>query len=383
MKNNRKNCAIALALPAEGRTSAFRRTTLLTLAAAGIAAAFLVARPAAGEPAVSGFVYTADEHGGSISRIDVKAGKTDVFPIGIMPHNVQFVPGTGRLLAVGVPPSADAHGGHGSGGGAQSNENMEPAGKLLVLDAANLASGPITEIAAGSHPAHVITDAAGKRAFVTNSDDDSVSVIDPGKGETVATIHTGDYPHGLRMSPDSKSVYVANVKDDTVSVIDTVKLSEIARVEVGLAPVQVGFVPDGSRVYVSLRDENKVAVIDTATREVIGRIDVGRSPIQVHATPDGRFVYVANQGTAVEPDDTVSVIEVASGKVIKTVRTGAGAHGVTVSADGAFVFVSNIIDGTVSQISVESQAVVETYPVGNGPNGITFQPPKPAPDSAG
>jgi YVTN family beta-propeller protein len=384
MTNNHKMNAIALATSAADRAQTIRRMTLVSLAAAaGIAAAFSAAPLVRAEPAASGFVYTADEHGGSISRIDLGSGTVEFFPLPVMPHNVQFVPGTGRLLAVGVPPSADDHGRHGSSGQGAAHDDQEVGGKLVVFDTGSAASAPTASITVGGHPAHVVADGEGKLAFVSNSDDDSISVIDLATGRTVKMIYTGDYPHGLRMSPDRKSIYVANIKDGTVSVLDAENLAETARIEVGAAPVQVGFTPDGRRVYVSLRDENQVAVIDTATREVIHRINVGRAPIQVHATPDGRFVYVANQGTGDEPDDTVSVVETATNAVVKTIRTGAGAHGVTVSNDGAFVFVTNILDGTVSEISVESQSVVRTFRVGKGPNGITFQAPKSVSTNAG
>ncbi|WP_338283843.1 YVTN family beta-propeller repeat protein [Sinorhizobium sp. KGO-5] len=357
------------------------RETFITLTAAtGLAVAILFARPAGAEPASAGFVYTADEHGNSVSRIDLKSGKVDIVPVDITPHNVQFVPGNSRLLAVGLSASDSGAESHNGGGGANEHgggghEGSAATGELIVLDTDDFTSAAKTSIRVGAHPAHVIADTEGSRAYVTNSEDDTVSVIDLRKGEVIAKIGTGDYPHGLRMSPDGKSIYVANVEDGTVSVIDTAALTETDRVEVGSTPVQVGFVPDGSRVYVSLRDANQVAVIDAAARKVTQRIDVGRSPIQVHATPDGRFVYVANQGTAAEPDDTVSVIDTASGSIMKTIRTGAGAHGVTVSRDGRFAFVTNIVDGTVSAISVASQSVVSTYTVGKGPNGITFEAP--------
>ncbi|RWD36467.1 cytochrome D1 domain-containing protein [Mesorhizobium sp.] len=376
--------AIAVAAPQPLHTDLIRitrRMTLLALAAAAGFAAVVSFSPRAGaESAGAGFVYTADEHGGSVSQIALDGGKVDIIPVPVMPHNVQFVSDTGILLMVGMPMSGmeEGHGGDGHGEGEE-----EPKGRLIVIDTAGFASGQAASIDVGAHPAHVIADAQGKRAFVSNSEDNTISVIDLDTGTAIGAASTGDYPHGLRMSPDGKSIYVANVKDGTVSVIDTATLAETATIKVGSAPVQVGFVPDGSRVYVSLRDDNKVAVIDTATKEVTGRVEVGRSPIQVHATPDGRFVYVANQGTDAEPDDTVSVIDVASETVVETIRTGAGAHGVVVSADGAFVFVTNIMAGTVSQISVESQSVVKTYPVGKGPNGITFQAPKPTPANAG
>lgn len=367
----------------EGSAPISRRLAMLAPATAMmVVLATSFAPPVRAEPAATGFVYTADENGNTVSRIDLESGKVEVHPVGVTPHNVQFVPGKSLLLAVGLPVPANKVGSHGNdhthgnkdgGHGKGGHGGATATGQLIVLEAGSNLSGPKASIAVGGHPAHVIADADGRRAYVTNSEDDTMSVIDLDKGKAVATVATGDYPHGLRMSPDGKSIYVANVEDGSVSVIDTASLSETVRIRVGSAPVQVGFTPDGSRVYVSLRDESKVAVIDTATQRVAARIEVGRSPIQVYATPDGRFVYVANQGTDAVPDDTVSVIDTAAGTVVKTIRTGKGAHGVTVSGDGASVFVTNIVDGTVSEISVKSQAVVRTYRVGKGPNGITYQ----------
>jgi len=316
----------------------------------------------------TGFVYTADEHGNSISMIDLATGRVETVPIPISPHNVQVTADGTRLLAVGNPV-ADA----GAHGHDESAQRSEAQGQLLVFDPENLASGPAASIAVGDHPAHVVVDREGRNAFVTLAGADTVAVVDIARKEIVRTIGTGRYPHGLRISPDGREAYVANVEDGSVSVIDTATFSEVARIPVGRAPVQVGFTPDGSRVYASLRDENSVAVVDTATRKVDARIAVGRNPIQVHATPDGRFVYVANQGSETEPADTVSVIDVATGIVADTIRTGAGAHGVAVSNDGENVFVTNITAGTVAVIDAKSRSVITTFAVGRGPNGITFR----------
>lgn len=43
------------------------------------------------EPAATGFVYTADEFGNTVSRIDLTTEKIDIVPVPITPHNVQFV----------------------------------------------------------------------------------------------------------------------------------------------------------------------------------------------------------------------------------------------------------------------------------------------------
>lgn len=316
-----------------------------------------------------GSVYTADEIGNSISMINLATGQVTIVATTISPHNVQVTADGVRLLAVGDTLGASGEQAHG-----KIPHGMKAAGTLLLFSTASLDAGPMASLVVGDHPAHVVIEKDGARAFVTLSGENALAIIDLKRNAIVRKIATGRYPHGLRISPNGGAAYVANVDDESVSVIDTVSLTETAKIPVGKSPVQVGFTPDGMRAYVSLRDENKVAVIDTKSRSVIARIDVGRNPIQVHATADGRFVYVANQGTTADPDDTVSVIETATHKVVATIRTGAGAHGVAISNDGRFVFISNIVAGTVSVMDTESRAVVATFKVGGGPNGITYRP---------
>lgn len=326
-------------------------------------------RPVLAEP-VPGTVFTADEHGSSISAIDLASGRTATHRVPIAPHNVQVTPDGRRLLATGA-----AAGAHGHGGGAAS-----PRGRLLAFDAADLGRGPIANIEVGRHPAHVVADTA--RAFVTNSQDASVSVIDLAAWRVERGIAVGAAPHGLRQSPDGRELWVANVGDGSVSVIDAERLAEVARIPVGPTPVQVGFTPDGRKLFVSLRDANAVALVDVGARRTLATIPVGRGPIQVYATPDGRWVYVANEGTQARPDRTVSVIDVARLQVAATVETGAGAHGVVVTPDGTRAFVTNIRDNDVAEIDTATRAVVRRFPVGRGPNGVTYRVPAAVPPAS-
>ncbi|MBS2132133.1 beta-propeller fold lactonase family protein (plasmid) [Burkholderia thailandensis] len=330
---------------------------------------------AAGQP--EGVVYSANEGDNSISEIELGNPTVRTTKVPIVPHNVQVTPDGKALLAVGMPVSSHAM--HDMNGmrpmetGAQGDmHEKEPQGNLLVIDPHRL-DRILATLPAGHHPAHVVMDLSGKRAYITSSEDNQVTVVDIGQRRVVGTVPTGAFPHGLRLSPDSRELYVANVADNSVSVIDTRSLTEAARIPVGRAPVQVGFTPDGKRVYVSLRDDNQVAVIDTTTRRVTSRIPVGRNPIQVYVTPDGSKVYVANQGSGSDPDNRVSVIDVASGQLMDTVVTGAGAHGVVASSDGTSVFVTNTRDNTVSAIDTGTQRVIATYDVGSNPNGITYR----------
>lgn len=329
----------------------------------------------------SGFVYTADERGNSISRINLADNQVQKFRISVSPHNVQISRDGQMLLAVGAPANGGGHS-HGAesekhdDGGIKSGEHGDEhggaLGKLLIFDAAKIGVDQPSEIEVGRHPAHVVVDSQGKFIYVSNSEDDTVSVVDAAQKKVVNTVKTGKFPHGLRISPDGREIYVANTGDGTVSVIGTSEQKEIARIPVGKAPVQVGFTPDGSRVFVSLRDENSVAVIDAKTRRKIASLSVGNQPIQMFATPDGRFVYVANQGTEDAPDNRVSVIDAQNNTVVATITAGKGTHGVVASDDGSRVFVTDTFDDTVSMIDTATQKVVGTISVGDAPNGITF-----------
>lgn len=342
--------------------------TKKTFSCAG-ALSLVLATGMASAASLSGFIYTANERDASISEIALASGQVRTFTAPVVAHNIQITPDGAYLLAVGMPA-----GEHGKAGG-HDMQKMPPdngEGQMLLYAVGNLEQ-PLAALPAGKHPAHVVTDRAGQRAFVTSSEDNAITVLDLVRRTVIGKIATGASPHGLRPSPDGRELYVANVGDGTVSVVDTTTLKALARIPVGKAPVQVGFTPDGKQVYVSLREENKVAIIDVATRRVIGKVGVGRNPIQVYATSDGKTMYVANQGTEKSPDNTVSAIDLATRKVKATVSVGAGAHGVVVDDSGRTAFVSNIEAGTVSAIDTASQRVIATFKVGAGPNGITYR----------
>lgn len=252
-----------------------------------------LAAPTPGRAATSGTVFTADELGGSITAVKLPAGIVRTLRLPIAPHNVDLSSDGRSLLLVGLPPG----GTHAAGGG-----------RLLVLDSGDITKPPQAEIAIGPHPAHVVPDADGIHAYVTDSHEGVVIVVDLKAGRVVARIPVGAEPHGLRLAPSEAELYVANMRSNDVSVVDVRNRKEVARIQVGRVPVQVAFTPDGRQVFASLNGENRVAIIDRTERKRVGSAPVGRNPVQLQVTPDGRWLYVANQGSKAEPDETVSVI---------------------------------------------------------------------------
>src|SRR5204862_426098 len=159
--------------------------------------------------------------------------------------------------------------------------------------------------------------AGAPQAYITNLNDNTVSVIDTASNTVTATVPVGTFPNGVAVTPDGAHVYVANVLDGTVSVIDTASNTVTATVPVGLFPFGVAVTPDGAHVYVANQGGGNVSVIATASNTVTATVTVGPSPTGVAVTPDGTRVYVAN-----DSGGTVSVIATAGNRVTATVPVG-------------------------------------------------------------
>ncbi|WP_272913276.1 YncE family protein (plasmid) [Bacillus mycoides] len=93
----------------------------------------------------------------------------------------------------------------------------------------------------------------GSSAYVTNSDDSSVSVINTFTNTVIgAPIHAGNGTFGIVITPDGSRAYVANEGYGSVSVINTITNTVIgAPIPVGVSPEALVITPDGSRVYVA------------------------------------------------------------------------------------------------------------------------------------
>ena len=110
----------------------------------------------------------------------------------------------------------------------------------------------------------------GTRLFVTNGGAGTVTKIDTAtNGVTVAAIKVGNGPSSIAVSPDGMYAYVTNSTDNTVSVI-TLSYNVVKTITgVGTSPTRV--VVAGGKVYVSNLG-GTVAVISAASNTVTGQV---------------------------------------------------------------------------------------------------------------
>ena len=249
-------------------------------------------------------------------------------------------------------------------------------------------------------------------AYITNTGNNTVSVIDTATNTVTATIPVGTDPFGVGVSPDGSRVYVANGQpSNSVSVIDTNPSSPsfntvIVTVAVGRDAEGLAVSPDGTRVYVANSEASSVSVINTASNSVIATVPIGRDPNGVGVSPDGTQVYVIGRdsrvidattntvkatllvssggGVAFHPNATrayvrgsqaIVVFDTTSNTLLATVAVSLDSTGgVAITPDGTRVYATNCSIDTVSVIDTATNLEIATVPVGSCPDGVSVTP---------
>jgi YVTN family beta-propeller protein len=207
-------------------------------------------------------------------------------------------------------------------------------------------------------------------AYITNSGDKIISVINTTNNSIIATVPVGNYHIGVAVAPDATKVYVGNYYSKTISVISTANNTIAASVPVGNGPEGVAVTPDGTKLYVANIKDNTISVINTSSNTVTATVPVGIGPLGVAITSDGATGYVTNFG-----NNIVSIINTTTNTITATLPAGNWPYGVAVTPDGKKVYVPNCANsGTVSVINTSTNNVTATVPVGSYPEGVAVTP---------
>ncbi|MFN5168910.1 MAG: hypothetical protein ACK5DD_04750 [Cyclobacteriaceae bacterium] len=174
------------------------------------------------------------------------------------------------------------------------------------------------------------------------------------------------------MVATDRYVFVSNGNNDNISVIDVGEQKVLEHIELkldarlgslkGVIPFGVAISPDQKRLYVAEAGINAVAVIDVESRKVLGHLPTGWFPSKLKVTPDGKQLIVSN----------------AKG-------LGSGPNGGTTFKPPfdhpAASYIGALMRGTVSVIDIPGDDELEKYSTQVVNNNFLFQQVKPADES--
>lgn len=159
-------------------------------------------------------------------------------------------------------------------------------------------------------------------------------------------------------------VFVTNGNNDNISVIDPTSSKVVNHIELklderlgnlkGVIPFGLALSPDQKRLFVAEAGINAVGVIDVATQKLLGHIPTGWFPSKVEVSPDGKQIIVSNaKGYGSGPN---------GGSEFQARFQGRGSD-----------YIGSLMLGTVSVIDVPSDEVLKSLTEKVIANNFAFQ----------
>ncbi len=276
------------------------------------------------------------------------------------PHHIYLNPAKTKF-AVAIT-SKDLSAGHSGHGGSAAGQ------KIQIID---VVTGNVDkEIGVNQLPHNAIYNTLGTELWIPQGDSvmGTVMVYKTSDWTLQNTINVGKLPSEVTFSNDGSKAYVANTKDGTVSVIDPVTKTVLQTIATGINPVGAWPASNG-KMYADNEGSQTVSEIDVLTNTVTATINLGFMPgyVAYNAGNSELWISDATNGKVVYYS-LISNTWTLQGNI----TTGANAHAIAFSADNSKAYVTNQDANTVSIINVLTHAVTTTVNVGLKPNGIVL-----------
>ncbi|MCC6862480.1 MAG: hypothetical protein IT158_28145 [Bryobacterales bacterium] len=248
----------------------------------------------------NGILWMTDpgEGGNTVSIIDVatrrKVGAIDLGKYR-RPHGIDIHPQSGRM--------------------AVTIEN--PDGMLLIDPAARRVLRMYD--VKGADPHMVVFDKPGQWAYVSNTASGTLAAVELASG-SVKVISTGARPQGAALSHDGKILYLTNSDGNSISLIDTAGKEVVGTIATARGPGRIAITPDGKTLVYNLQAGEAVGFADIASRRQTAVVPLGGRPLSLTMSPDGRRAYAG-----IQDQDRICVLSVPDRKIVQVIRTPKGA----------------------------------------------------------
>lgn len=309
--------------------------------------------------------YVVNGEENSLSVINLTTNKEEhhiEFKDAKFPHHIYLSPNK-ELLAIAIT-ATDLSGGHGGGHSGGSGDY-----KVIILDAVK---GTIHhEIKVPHVPHNAAFSPDGKELWVGQmAEEGHILVFSTSDWKQLKEIPVGKSPSEITFATNGSKAYAANTEDGTISVIDPVAKTVITTLTVGTDPVGA-WAGANSKMYVDNEGSKTVSEIDVATNKVSTTINLGFTPAYVAFNTKVNELWVSDTAGMVHFytwDNATS-----SWKHGSMFNTGADAHAIVFSNDETKAYVSNQGGNTLSVVDVATHTKTLDIAVGKKPNGIALR----------
>jgi YVTN family beta-propeller protein len=258
---------------------------------------------------------------------------------------------------------------------------------VTIIDVATLSEEP-GKISVGLFPEDIDFGLLGLRAFVTNSTDSTVSVIDTTTRTVTQTISMApvpmNFPFGIVVTADDRKAYVTTDGDfNRVGILDNGLIVTLDPHSILLPgpSARPALRPAHTHYEVAIPTQAadgtaELVLVNPDTNTVVASVELPGDTAEtqgVAVTPDGHYAYVSLLNFSGGTGGGVWVIDLETLTTVTLINTGdQEVFGIRITHNGKYVFATNFINNTVAVINTATNTVIDTTPVGRQPNDIAF-----------
>jgi YVTN family beta-propeller protein len=219
----------------------------------------------------------------------------------------------------------------------------------------------------GSSPNSIAFSPDGKKAYIIDSLDIGVYVLDVATNTIDTFILLSNSPSSIAIAPDGKTAYAVGFTTTDFMLIDLTTNTALPPFAVAES-FDLAITPDGKTAYVAGFFANQVIPVNLATQALGTAIPINQ-PIGITITPDGVTAFVTSF-----PGNLVLPIKLATNTPEATIPVGNSPFGINSAPDNKNVYVANSLSNSVSAINNISRVIDDSYTVGNTPVQLAITP---------
>ncbi|MEO5928628.1 MAG: cytochrome D1 domain-containing protein [Candidatus Kapaibacterium sp.] len=226
-------------------------------------------------------------------------------------------------------------------------------------------------------PYRTVLQPDGRYLWVGCDDGDAehsgVAVIDVEAGRLAARIPTGRGHHDIVVDDEGRFAYVTNSVDGTISVIDARKLLKLRDLPAGARPVSISYSAVARAAYAVDEVSGDVTAVDGARDRSVGHIRSELGAVQIGFAPGGRFGFIVDPIT-----NRIHILDASSNRIVQSGKVDSMPESVFFSAGLAYVRHAKselILMIPLDQIGHEGEPIpVVDLPGGQHPAGTCAHP---------
>jgi YVTN family beta-propeller protein len=238
---------------------------------------------------------------------------------------------------------------------------------IFVFSTINMVSalGVTATIPVGNTPQGVAYDSAKGEIFVSNGQNNTISVISDSTNTVIATIPAGGYPYGVAYDSAKGEIFVVNLHDNNVMVISDNTNAVVATIPVGQSPYNIAYDSGKGELFVTNSYDGTVSVISDSTNTVVATIPVGVEPFGIAYDSVKGEIFVSNYETD-SKNYSLSVISDSTNEVVATIPLPGSPQFVAYDSAKGEILVATGVGGAsgiptvITVISDNTNAVVAT-----------------------